>query len=431
MSLAPFAIGYERDSAAISAVPRSSRWMLPFCGFAFLFFQGAFTHLFGGEAAGGGAPLGGLYAPIALAIQLFAIILLTRRGRLSRLLSILSKNLPLMLALAFIAASTFWSIDPSLTGRKIIALFGTTAVGFLIYIEVGRDNLLRFFAVYLAIFTVGSVLIAIGIPSLGTHVHDKFEGQWRGLTSFKNQAAWGAALFLLTWFGARKSERMKSWNYPLLALGLLMLIKTGSATGLIAISFGGAAYLGVLLYSRYFVVRPIILTVIVMISISALMDFQLIFESALEVLGRDASLTGRTSIWSALWPLLEARAWLGNGYLAFWDHAAEYFGNASWMADIGHAHNAYIEIVIDVGIVGLATQILFLLSALRSLFRLAVRKRDRDAVTMFVIFLTLAVIGIAGALFFRANTGVWVMIVSFVCYATDPQQRSAATSTAR
>src|SRR5690606_7144787 len=114
-----------------------------------------------------------------------AVALLVQPSRRSYLLTLLSRNPTLLAGLAVIALSVLWSIDPSLSGRRTIALLGTTAVGILIYIEVGRENLLRFFAVYLAIFTVASVLLALGAPGIGTHQHDKFDGQWRGLLPFK------------------------------------------------------------------------------------------------------------------------------------------------------------------------------------------------------------------------------------------------------
>ena len=398
----------------------SAKWVVPFCAIAYLFFQGALTHVFGGDDGEGAGPLKVLFLPFALLIQLVSTILLTRDFRLKRVRHLLGRNRAMVLSLLLIILSAAWSIDPALTLRRSVALLGTTTVGLLLYIELGRPHIIRFFALNLAAFTVVSVLFSVAAPGLGTHVNDQFAGQWRGLLSFKNQAAWSATLFIVCWLSLPKVGWTRTFNYPLLLIGFLMLIKTGSATGLIATTFGIAGLWAVTAYRQMPVLRPLMLTAIVMISIAALLDFENLFAGILDLLGRDASLTGRTSIWSALWPVIEDRFWIGNGYLAFWDHAAEYFGNVSWMADIGHAHNAYIEIILDVGVIGLAVQILFITGALLSLFRLA-NRGDYQAAAMFVILLTFAVVGMAGALFFRANTGTWVMIVTFACYAADRQ----------
>ncbi|WP_395944982.1 O-antigen ligase family protein [Brevundimonas sp.] len=407
-----------------------SRWPLIFCSLAFLFFQGALTHLFGASDGSSGGALKALFLPVALLIQLSAIVLLALPKRQRIVLELLPRNPWMLLAIAFIVLSALWSIDPNLTIRRSIALLGTTAVGLLVYIEVGRERLLRFFAINLAIFTVLSVLFSIAVPSLGTHVHDKFAGQWRGLLGFKNQAAWSASLFIIIWLGSRKTNWMKKLNWPLLAVGFLMLLQTKSATGLAATTFGVATFISLYLFRRFVIFRPIALTALAIILVLVFTDAGALFSTILELLGRDASLTGRTSIWTALLPFIQDRLWLGSGYQAFWDHAAEFFGTSSWMASIGHAHNAYIEILLDVGIVGLIIQLAFLLHAHLKLF-LSSMRGNPDSATMFVIFLTFTVIGFAGALFFRPNTGIWVMIVAFSFYAFDrrprlARQRSAA-----
>ncbi|MGB3352080.1 MAG: O-antigen ligase family protein [Mycobacterium sp.] len=403
---------------ARSASADSSKWVKVFCSCAFLFFLGVLTHVFGSSDGAGTGPLNVLFLPIALFFQLTAMVLLASPKRIHKSIQLLSRNGALIVALVVIFASTVWSIDSELTLRRAVALLGTTAVGLLIYIEVGRSDVLRFFAVNLALFVVGSILLAIGIPALGTHISGKHAGDWRGLLSFKNQAAWATVLFLLVCLGARMQGRMKRWKYPLLAGGLLMLLSTRSATGIAALGFGIAVLMIMNLYSGSRMLRPLIVTATSVTILMVAMNYQSLFAWTLAALGRDESLTGRTSVWTALWPLIESNLWLGNGYLAFWDHAAEYLGNSSWMVGIGHAHNAYVEILLDVGLIGLLTQVSFLLIMAARLFFGATRG-DRDAATMFAILLTLAVIGIAGALFFRPNSGIWIMIVAFACYASE------------
>ena len=400
-----------------------ARGSLLFCSLAFLFFQGALTHLFGASDGSSGGALRALFLPVALLIQLSAFVLLALPKRRRMVLELLPRNPWMLLAIAFIVMSALWSMDPDQTIRRSIALVGTTAVGLLVYIEVGRERLLRFFAINLAIFTVLSVLFALAVPSLGTHVHDKFAGQWRGLLGFKNQAAWSASIFIIVWLGTRKTLWMKRLNWPLLAIGFLMLIQTKSATGLAATAFGVATFVGLYLFRRFTLFRPIALTVAAIILLLIVTDAGSLFSTILELLGRDASLTGRTSIWAALWPLIEDNFVLGVGYQAFWDHAADYFGTTSWMVGIGHSHNAYVEILLDVGIIGLVTQVAFLLHAQIKL-AIATMMGNPDAATMFVIFLTFTVIGFAGSLFFRPNTGIWIMIVAFSFYAFDKRARA-------
>lgn len=396
----------------------STRSMWIFCSFAYLFFLGAFTHIFGRSEAAGAGPLSLLFLPIASLIQLTAALLLCSPKRAAATVLLLKRNRALVVALAVILASTMWSIDPGITLRRALALVGTTAVGVLTYVEIGRSNLLRFFSINLALFAVGSVIVALAIPELGTHGFGKHVGDWRGLLSFKNQAAWVVVIFLLIWLGARMRRQVKVWKYPLLAIGLLLLFQTQSATGFAAFAFGIVTFGAISLYRRSPPFRPLIILAAGAMVLVLLWYYQALFAWALDALDRDESLTGRTSVWSSLWPLIESRFWFGSGYLAFWEHASDYFGSSSWMVGIGHAHNAYVEILLDMGMIGLLTQVGFLCITSWRLFS-ATARGDSDAATMLTVLLTLAVIGIAGALFFRPNAGIWVMITAFACYAAD------------
>jgi O-antigen ligase len=76
---------------------------------------------------------------------------------------------------------------------------------------------------------------------------------------------------------------------------------------------------------------------------------------ALAGLGRDVTLTGRTEIWSALMPSIYQQPLLGYGFYAFWLGLTGESGNVirtvHWF--FGYAHNGMLEIVLQLGIVGL------------------------------------------------------------------------------
>ncbi|SBS75861.1 membrane hypothetical protein [uncultured Mycobacterium sp.] len=394
----------------------SAKWVRLFCSVAFLFFLGALNHVFGSEDEAGAGPLKALFLPIALLIQLIAIALLVSPSHLHKTLDALRRNRILLLALGVILMSTFWSNDPELTLRRALALVGTTAVGILIYIDAG--DILKFFGVNLALFVVGSVFVALAFPALGTHTEGIHVGSWRGLLGFKNQAAWVTVLFLIVWIGMRKRAGLRAVTYPLLAVAFLLLFNTRSATGFAAFAAGIAALCGLSFYRQAHAVRPLLLVAFGIFALLIAADFDALYTQGLETLGRDDSLTGRTLLWTALQPLIESRPWFGNGYLAFWDHASDYFGDSSWMGELVHAHNAYIDILLDVGVVGLITQLSFLLGICWKLLSKAARG-DSIATTMLAVYVTLGVIGIAGEVFFRPNSGIWIMVVAFACYATN------------
>ena len=49
------------------------------------------------------------------------------------------------------------------------------------------------------------------------------------------------------------------------------------------------------------------------------------------LLGKDATLTGRTQIWAAIMRQIDQRPWLGYGYAAIWDEPTGQWGPLAWI----------------------------------------------------------------------------------------------------
>ena len=88
-----------------------------------------------------------------------------------------------------------------------------------------------------------------------------------------------------------------------------------------------------------------------------------------QMLGRDATLTGRTDIWLILVEYIEQRPVLGYGYGAFW---APDSAPANWVRDMlqwdaPSAHNGWLEVTMALGLIGLALLSLdFIVTCVRS-----------------------------------------------------------------
>src|SRR5208337_4048948 len=91
----------------------------------------------------------------------------------------------------------------------------------------------------------------------------------------------------------------------------------------------------------------------------------------LNMLGRDASLTGRTNLWTAVMIAIGRRPLLGYGYDAFWQglrgESLQAAINAGWLPI--HSHNGYLELALGLGIPGLALFGLIYISLVTSALR--------------------------------------------------------------
>lgn len=80
-------------------------------------------------------------------------------------------------------------------------------------------------------------------------------------------------------------------------------------------------------------------------------------ELMLKLLGKDATLTGRTYLWSEGYKVGWEKPVLGSGYASFWvtsnPRARQYWEEFHVQPTTGfHFHNTYVQVFVDVGIIG-------------------------------------------------------------------------------
>jgi len=108
--------------------------------------------------------------------------------------------------------------------------------------------------------------------------------------------------------------------------------------------------------------------------------------------GKDTSLTGRTEIWWIMAEHIRLHPFLGSGYGAYWT-AAPVPGTDSYefvtrMGSFypGSAHNGYLEILNDLGWVGLLCLIGFIITHVRQSLQLMGIDRNQGALYLALFF---------------------------------------------
>jgi len=143
-------------------------------------------------------------------------------------------------------------------------------------------------------------------------------------------------------------------------VSVLLILLTGSKTALLLF------LIVVILLPLYKALRwtdtkvvPLVITLLLVTgSIAVLVAGN--WENILLSLGRDASLSGRTGLWELALEKISEHPWLGYGYQGFWQEGGQ--AEVIWKAEgykPPHAHNGFINITLDLGLIGL---FLFLLT---------------------------------------------------------------------
>jgi O-antigen ligase len=228
-------------------------------------------------------------------------------------------------------------------------------------------------------------------------------------------------LFFIAWdyLQSRSGHRERLWDrrwwdhLALLLMGALLLFLSQSRT-----SLAGVAVAFTLLASRNrWAASRAAKTAVsgAAISLPVLLlftqGFSSVFSPVLNALGRDATLTGRTGIWekingSTVNPLI------GAGFWNFWSTSN---GEALAAAVVGaeeagfkSAHNGFVDVYLDGGMIGCAVLVVLVLAAARQILRAGSRRGFHD---VRFVFLVVALISNLTESFFARPSPLWFTTV--------------------
>ncbi len=326
------------------------------------------TRPVGGRPDGRHAALAGSTATAAVAAALFPQFIVARALlRILALVAVLAVALqpplrryglrvPLALA-AFVAwacASYLWTADPWVSRRRLADLVAVAVVGWccgslLTYQDLHR-LLVRLFRAIVVVTFVALVLA----PGWSTRPSADGIPGWHALFAHKNGLGAFAVVAVATFaFDARGGQARWLW----VTAAAVLVVGSGSATALGL----GLLLLALLVWSR--VLRPerppLSRTALALGGyLSALAGAIVVvtqFDVVTSILGRGETLTGRTEVWRHIWAVSQHRPLGGYGLGGVWESplapTSEIWKAVRFRAF--HAHSGYLEIVLQLGLVGL------------------------------------------------------------------------------
>jgi O-antigen ligase len=270
----------------------------------------------------------------------------------------------------WIASSILWSEDATLSFKRLALFYIVTAIMLLTVRTLGFERSVRTLTIVLYIVTLANIVSVVVAPrvALNYHPHPILDYQWRGLMAGKNLA--GAVSALTVCFVLYPSFIRSAGVRVLAALPpAVVLICSMSRTAMVSLVAAGAIVALAMLCAKK--ARPISANRPARRQLLLWFPFASIVLSAFVVslkldmfadLFKDRTIvSNRGSIW---WPLLQEYSehpTLGVGYGAFWSDGQannSVSGNADWLAEVTQAHNGYLEVLLQVGLIGLILALL-------------------------------------------------------------------------
>ncbi len=342
-------------------------------------------------------------------------------------------NVFFMITIGLATASVLWSADPSATIARLVGLAATVLICFAFCLSGWyRNRMQDVVRPLLTLLLVGSLIFGILEPRLA--IDNDAQAGWHGLEGQKNPFGQLAALGALMWMYSWISGEM-AWPRALAgaAVSWTCLILSKSSTSFIATFFATNLMLMMLRmspairrYSPYIVgvFASILLTyALAVLKLIPGLD-TLLLGPITAMTGKDMTFSNRSIIWEIIKEHAQYNPILGTGYGAYWTGPVPTSPSYVFLGRMyfwpSESHNGYLEMVNDLGFVGLICLICYLIVYIRQSLRLF--KTDRAQGAFFLaLFFQEAFTNLSESTWFSANG---IMNVCIMTLATCALARS-------
>ena len=429
-SLAP-ASNLSRGIPGISQQTELALFEKGFSVFTWLFFSNGIATMLNEELK--------YLRPMRYGILMVALLLVIVRWKGT--LRAIAKGWLLWPLIGLMILSANWSISPVYTSESIRGEVLPTTV-FALYFA-SRFNMreqMQILAVALGIGAVLSLFYAIAIPEVGRHLDPKFDGAWRGIYSQKNNFSTTMTLTMLLFFVLsliNKSRLEKLISRGGLVFSVIMLILSTSKSGLVIFFF----MLFTVLVARLFRWRGRRSVLTLDLAGLGLLGTATVLSQTWQdiviAMGKDPTLSARTYIWAGVLLNIAQRPFLGYGRAAFWvpdNPRAKEIGLLASHSNFvpAHAHNGFLDVALELGLIGLAILVLGLLLTFAIAVRRAYLANVPENLWPFAFLILLIISNLTESVLMQRVTLYWVLyMVMFLSLRIWPARstRPSQTST--
>jgi O-antigen ligase len=316
-------------------------------------------------------------------------------------------------ALAFLAlASTLWSQEPATTARRSVPFAIATLFALFFAARYSVRKQLSILCTALMLAALASAVLALFVPSVGLEASTGHFGNWQGIFTQKN--ACGRAMVFAIAAGLARGRLNTVRSVCLILFGTVLVMSGSRGAWIIA----GAV---VCLHAMMWLLdrcapegRVIALCCLIVMALAAAFAVWAHFPILAAMVGRDATLTGRTAIWQQVWVSILKHPLLGYGFSAFWQgmKGESYNVILALRFVLFHAHNGFLEIWLELGAVGLLFFGLGYVRAWRKLLPLLVMREQKECAWMLYVLVLALFYDLDENTLLTFNGLFWVLYVA-------------------
>jgi exopolysaccharide production protein ExoQ len=368
-------------------------------------------------------------AAIYAALLAMGVIVLLRRNRKKRTSAFLAANGLIVLYFLYCLISVMWSPIHGPAFKRWIKAIGDLVMVFVIVTDGEPVAALRRLYTRVGFILFPFSIFLIRYTDLGRGYTPDGAPENTGVTTNKNSlglivflvslgALWNARALLLDKKTPNRTQRLVAQG-TLLTFGIVLLQMAHSATAVACFILGAGLML--LTTRRAFRNRPgrvyaLCLAIVLGGGLAMLFGGGSVVSNAL---GRGSGLSGRTDIWNASISAADNPVF-GTGFESFWNTNIEKVAAklpGYWeIHNLVSAHNGYIEVYLDLGLVGVCLIALIILNGYRRGSKAFQREPEIGGLILaYIVTATFYSLTEAG---FRVLTPMWIFLLLAVIIAS-------------
>ncbi|MEM6613350.1 MAG: O-antigen ligase family protein [Cyanobacteria bacterium P01_C01_bin.72] len=317
--------------------------------------------------------------------------------------------------LILVPLSALWSVSPSNTLSASVSMIGSSLMGVYLASRYTLQEQLRLLGVAFGL-TIGlSLLFILLLPKYGIMggIHS---GAWRGIFTHKNLFGQMMVFSSMLFFVLAKTHKASFLYWLGFFLSFIFIIFSTSSSALLNFLLA----ISLTLSTRFFCLskKRFILLLVAFIAIGCSLSVWIpeILATALGLVGKDLTFTGRTDIWSYVIDKIIERPWLGYGHNAFWHglsgESAYVIRALRWNAPNGH--NGFLDLWLELGFLGLT---MYIFTFWETFFKATLLTRitqswEQNWILVFFVFIITS--NLSESSLMLRNGFFWIMFVSIV-----------------